>query len=300
MSLIFYFGINSHNFFVSNTTCFRPSKPQPHRMALVWWKWHEHLAWPSQCLDFCGTHKDARPFCNQGWVHFERMSEIMPVTVCSVNIFCPSQGLTGLHWGYDYDSTPDAATQVLLRILKVVWQTRPPGDVTGECHHSLYIRCTNLLFSSFLLPHHPLHGLLPLHLASASVLSLKPHHLWRKSRPLVPRLIGLTQSISHFGDKICQVLAMDPSLWTPHFRKEALKLAQQEEFSKGDQLIFYSVLERDINAVHAYASIDYDDQEFCEMWVCDKVTMEKDCPLKTVDTCLSFFWYPLLDLLFTM
>ena len=70
---------------------------------------------------------------------------------------------------------------------------------------------------------------------------------------------------------------MDPLLRTPHRRKEALKLAQQEEWlSKGDRLIFYSVLERDINAVDAYASIDRDDQEFCEMWVRDKVIMEKD------------------------
>jgi hypothetical protein len=69
---------------------------------------------------------------------------------------------------------------------------------------------------------------------------------------------------------------MDPSLRTPHRRKEALKLAQQEEWlSKGDRLIFFSVLERDINAVDAYASIDRDDREFCEMWVCDKVETEK-------------------------
>ena len=71
---------------------------------------------------------------------------------------------------------------------------------------------------------------------------------------------------------------MDPLLRTPHRRKEALKLAQQEEWlSKGDRLIFYSVLERDINAVDAYASIDHDDQEFCEMWVSDKVATERTC-----------------------
>jgi hypothetical protein len=87
---------------------------------------------------------------------------------------------------------------------------------------------------------------------------------------------GLTQSITRFGDNICQVLAMDPSLRTPHRRKEALKLAQQEMWlSKSDRLIFYSVLERDINAVDAYASIDRDDHEFCEMWVGDKVDTEK-------------------------
>lgn len=70
---------------------------------------------------------------------------------------------------------------------------------------------------------------------------------------------------------------MDPLLQTPHCRKEALKLALQEEWlSKGDCLIFYSVLERYINVVDAYASIDHDNQEFCEMWVYDKVIMEKD------------------------
>ena len=69
---------------------------------------------------------------------------------------------------------------------------------------------------------------------------------------------------------------MDPLLRTPHRCKKALKLAQQEEWlTKADRLIFYSVLERDINAVDAYASIDRDDQEFCEMWVSDKVATEK-------------------------
>jgi hypothetical protein len=69
---------------------------------------------------------------------------------------------------------------------------------------------------------------------------------------------------------------MDPLLRTPHHCKEALKLAQKEVWlSKGDCLIFYSVLEKDINAVDAYASIDRDDQEFCEMWVSDKVVTEK-------------------------
>ena len=44
-------------------------------------------------------------------MHFERMSEIMPATVHSMNIFCPSQGLTGLDWGYNCEGTSDASTQ---------------------------------------------------------------------------------------------------------------------------------------------------------------------------------------------
>lgn len=88
----------------------------------------------------------------------------------------------------------------------------------------------------------------------------------------VDAIKGLTQLISCFGDNICQVLAMDLALWTLYHRKEALKLVQQEEWlSRGDWLIFYSVFEKDINAIDAYASIDRDDSEFCEMWVYDKV-----------------------------
>jgi hypothetical protein len=60
---------------------------------------------------FCGIHKEAKPFCNRGWVHLERMSEIMPATVCGMNVFCPSQGLSGLDHGRDHDDTPDASQE---------------------------------------------------------------------------------------------------------------------------------------------------------------------------------------------
>jgi hypothetical protein len=66
-------------------------------------------AWES----FCGTHKEAKPFRNRGWVHFERVSDIMPATVRGVNVFCPSQGLTGLNQGYNHnlEDTPGASQE---------------------------------------------------------------------------------------------------------------------------------------------------------------------------------------------
>jgi hypothetical protein len=54
--------------------------------------------------------KEAKPFRNRGWVHLESVSVIMPATVRGVNVFCPSQGLTGLEWGYngeDHDTPGD-------------------------------------------------------------------------------------------------------------------------------------------------------------------------------------------------
>ncbi|KAN0141121.1 hypothetical protein V8E53_000877 [Lactarius tabidus] len=207
---------------------------------------------------FCGIHKEAKPFRNRGWVHLERMSEIMPATVRGMNVFCPSQGLSGLDRGRDHDDTPDASQE---------------GPSTQDT-------AVDELENSVPVPASP--SPLLWAVASASrkrerALSQTPPPSLKKIKTTGAEAInGLTQSISRFGDNICNVLAMDPSLRTPHRRKEALKLAQQEEWlSKADRLILYSVLERDINAVDAYASIDRDDQEFCEMWVCDKVATEK-------------------------
>ena len=68
------------------------------------------------------------------------------------------------------------------------------------------------------------------------------------------------------------MLAPDNSLRTPHRRKEAMKLAQQEEWlSKSDKLNFCLVLERDINAVDAYSVLDGEDSEFWQMWIQEKI-----------------------------
>ena len=87
------------------------------------WNWSNELgadiqpdqasAWSS----FCDTHKEAKPFRNRGWVHLESVSVIMPVTVRGVNIFCPSQGLTGLDQGYNgedpdtFGNTPEPSQE---------------------------------------------------------------------------------------------------------------------------------------------------------------------------------------------
>ena len=88
---------------------------------------------------------------------------------------------------------------------------------------------------------------------------------------------GLTVSISRFGDNICKVLAIDPSLRTPHRRKEAMKLAQQETWlSNHDRLILCTVLEKDINAVDAYSALEIDDEDFQRMWIQQKVDTAKE------------------------
>lgn len=86
------------------------------------------------------------------------------------------------------------------------------------------------------------------------------------------RLHGLTESITNFGDNICKVLAVDPSLRTPHRRKEALKLAQGEKWLRmGDRLTFCLCLEKDIAAADAYLSLDPDDEEWRHLWINAKV-----------------------------
>ncbi|KAH9172560.1 hypothetical protein EDB89DRAFT_1964914, partial [Lactarius sanguifluus] len=223
-------------------------------------------AWSS----FCNTHKAAKPFRNSGWVHLEGVSGIMPATVRGANVFCPSQGLMGLDQGYGREDTPEASQEELATQADE-FENRTPVETSDDMALALQP-----------VPVTPARHVWGAASTSSSckrerALSQTPPPSSKKIKATGADAIkGLTQSISRFGDNICQVLAMDPILRTPHRRKEALKLAQQEEWlSRGDLLIFYSVLEKDINAVDAYVSIDRDDHEFCEMWVRDKVDIER-------------------------
>lgn len=45
---------------------------------------------------FIKVYKDAKPFKNHGWIHLEKMTEIMPVTLRGKYVFRPSQGITGM------------------------------------------------------------------------------------------------------------------------------------------------------------------------------------------------------------
>ena len=88
---------------------------------------------------------------------------------------------------------------------------------------------------------------------------------------------GLTKSISQFGDKLVGVFSIEPQLRTPHCRRDAVRHAQQEAWlSKQDRLLFCSVLEKDINAVDVYSSLEEDDMEFRQMWINEKVEEEKE------------------------
>jgi hypothetical protein len=91
-------------------------------------------------------------------------------------------------------------------------------------------------------------------------------------------LHGLMQSIGSFGDNICKVLATDPqaALRTPNRRKEALRLAQHEEWlSKPDRLVLCNFLEKDVQAMDVYSVLDRSDEEFCHMWIQEKVDLAK-------------------------
>ena len=84
---------------------------------------------------------------------------------------------------------------------------------------------------------------------------------------------GLTQSMNHFSDNICKVLAVDPTLRTPHRRGKALALAQKEGWmTMPDKLVFYKVLQKDIAAADAYIALDTNNEEWRHMWITQTIT----------------------------
>ncbi len=46
---------------------------------------------------FVKVYKEARHFKNQGWVHLEKMTEIMPKKLQGMYVYRPSQGVTGMN-----------------------------------------------------------------------------------------------------------------------------------------------------------------------------------------------------------
>ena len=44
--------------------------------------------------DYIKKHPAAKPFRNRGWVHLQRMTDIMPLTVSGSHVFHPSQVLS--------------------------------------------------------------------------------------------------------------------------------------------------------------------------------------------------------------
>lgn len=54
------------------------------------------------------THKDAKPFRNEGWEHLEAMADIIPSAIIGAHVFAPSQGTVGLD-GIAADQTAPAS-----------------------------------------------------------------------------------------------------------------------------------------------------------------------------------------------
>jgi hypothetical protein len=62
----------------------------------------------------------------------------------------------------------------------------------------------------------------------------------------------------------------------PNRRKEAIKLARREVWlSMPDRLVFCNILEKDVAVIDAYAGLDRGNEEFCQMWIQQKVDNAK-------------------------
>jgi hypothetical protein len=49
-----------------------------------------------------------KPFKSKGWVHLEKMTELMPGTVKGAHVFCPSQGVSSRDTFFEETQDEDA------------------------------------------------------------------------------------------------------------------------------------------------------------------------------------------------
>ncbi|KAF9476666.1 hypothetical protein BDN70DRAFT_882131 [Pholiota conissans] len=222
----------------------------------------------SQWETFLKSHSLARPFKNHGWIHLEKVTMIMPATLRGHHVYLPSQGTVGLAAAAavapaasdDVADVSDAADDVDA-VLPTSASSSDAVDVPSP--HPIL---TDDSFET--LPSTP--RLLAKRERCDSLISFTPP-LSKKVKTTgrnADRLQGLTDSINNFGDNICKVLAIDPTLRTPHRRKEALKLAQGEKWmSMTNRLIFCRCLEKNIGTADGYLVLDADDQEWRRLWI---------------------------------
>lgn len=72
---------------------------------------------------------------------------------------------------------------------------------------------------------------------------------------------------------------MDPALRTPHRRSKALTMAQKEVWmDMHDRLVFYKVLQKDIEAADAYIALDTEDELWRQMWILQTIEDVKLAP----------------------
>lgn len=143
------------------------------------------------------------------------MADIMPVTICGAHVFHPLWGVTRL----DAVATAPAPpfNDELLdqdnndHADKEDSQDRNKENKVCLSYSVVYVVLT---FDRLRLLFQP-----PLTFENVNVQpQLHPPPLSKKKKltGAVSTIDGLSQSISAFSDKVCNVLAMDPSLCTPH------------------------------------------------------------------------------------
>ncbi|GLB36664.1 hypothetical protein LshimejAT787_0309510 [Lyophyllum shimeji] len=225
---------------------------------------------------FIKVYKDAKPFKHKGWVHLEKMTQLMPATVKGTHVFCASQGTSGLDTAEDDVTAQQEDDED---------EDEDKDAVVEEDAHPSEGADTVMVTPTPIIPSTPPRSSRRRERAVFET----PAPSSKKARVTGAEAISsLTASISRFGDNICMVLAGDLGAPGKGRSKEnkfkellpdaraAVQLAQKEDWLlKSDRLILCNILEKDIKAADAYTALDDDDEEFRQMWIQEKVDEAK-------------------------
>ncbi|PPQ97002.1 hypothetical protein CVT26_006411 [Gymnopilus dilepis] len=218
----------------------------------------------SQWAAFLRANPKAKPFKNKGWVHCQKMSQLMPSTLKGTHVFCPTQGTTGL-------DAPAVTSE-------------PPSDQSQEMEEP------EGSDEDVEEPEEPLPSLeeaVPEESSQPKTPTTPPRPSRKRERagsdtpmPLSKRtklnaataIQGLTQSIDRFGDNMCKVLGGGSEHGSPARRQAAMAKALTERWLEfDDQCILHSVFEDNTKAADAYLSFKPDQSPFRRHWVGKKI-----------------------------
>ncbi|KAF8873649.1 hypothetical protein CPB84DRAFT_1967138 [Gymnopilus junonius] len=219
-------------------------------------------------LNFLKAHPRARPFKSKGWVHLEKMTQVMPATVKGAHIFCPSQGTTGLHSPEDpFNSTP---------IDNLQEADAPVEDMEDEDEEEATQEAEEVSQPSNTPSTPPRASSNSRKRERAS--SETPAPLSKRTKLTAATAInGLTHSINRFGENICIAIGGGSEHSSPSRCKAAIRKVQTEDWlSWGDQLVMLGVFENNTKAADAYLSIDPKNSPFCHMWVENRLEEVKE------------------------
>ncbi|KIJ90288.1 hypothetical protein K443DRAFT_15360 [Laccaria amethystina LaAM-08-1] len=227
---------------------------------------------------FIKIYKDAKPFKNHGWVHLEKMTEIMPVTLHGTYVYRPSQGITGMDPSARLPRSPSPDWD------ESAFDSPPPqrDEAAEEINNESDVEKTPVAPNEEANTEKP--PVTPCRAPPSSrkrrrAVSPTPVKSLKKKRPAAAAIDNLTQSISTFGENICKVLAVDPSaeLHSPRRRTKAVELAQEVEWLlMSDRLILVNIVETNVAAADAYIALNRKNEEFRQMWIQHKVDKAKD------------------------